>query len=109
MALVSKQVDENRYTVQEDVYETLEDGRVIQIATKGAGMSMAEARAAGLVKDQQVVAATENKVVNEGAERKTGDAPANLEDVPAAPAGAERAPAEADPDAQQPVKPGKEK
>lgn len=38
------------YTPHADVFETQDDGRVIQLATKGVPMPMAHAHAVGLVK-----------------------------------------------------------
>lgn len=49
------------YTAQEDITETLEDGRTIQIAVKGGQMPMSEARRLGLVKDSQHAGPSETK------------------------------------------------
>lgn len=43
--------DDNTYLVEEDVTETLPDGRTIQRAAKGTRMPLAVARQMGLVKD----------------------------------------------------------
>lgn len=40
------------YTPEEDVTETLPDGRTIQVAVKGVAIPMAQAIAAGLVKPE---------------------------------------------------------
>lgn len=70
-----------RYRVEEDVTETLADGRVIQVAVKGTDMTMTEAVRLGLVKNDQYVGPSEVKAnderVNEQAARamqeNTGD------------------------------------
>ncbi len=49
------------YTASDDVFETLPDGRVVQHATKGASMPMADAQRLGLVKAPQQVAPSETK------------------------------------------------
>lgn len=49
------------YLVQEDVTETLPDGRTIQVAAKGTAIPLTEARRLGLVKDEQQAAPSETK------------------------------------------------
>jgi len=49
------------YVPEEDVTETLPDGRTIQVATKGAEMPMAEAVRLGLVKTPALVGPSETK------------------------------------------------
>lgn len=49
------------YKVTEDVTETLEDGRTIQVAAKGTEVPIAEARRLGLVKDAQETGPQETK------------------------------------------------
>lgn len=54
--------DDNTYLVEEDVTETLPDGRTIQRAAKGTRMPLAVARQMGLVKDaKQPAAPSETK------------------------------------------------
>ncbi len=50
-----------RYRVNEDVTETLPDGRVIQVAVKGSEMTMAEASRLGLVKNEHFAGPSEVK------------------------------------------------
>lgn len=49
------------YTPEEDVTETLEDGRTIQIALKGHPIPMADAIRAGLVKEGKTQGPAEKK------------------------------------------------
>lgn len=53
----------NVYKAEEDVIETLPDGRQIQVAVKGAEMPMADAVRLGLVKVSAQPAPSEAKVV----------------------------------------------
>ena len=50
------------WTAEEDVIETLPDGRTIQVATKGTEMPMADAVRLGLVKDGAAARPSETKV-----------------------------------------------
>lgn len=52
------------YRVEEDVTETLPDGRTIQVATKGTDLPVAEARRLGLVKDDQTSGPSETKTTD---------------------------------------------
>jgi hypothetical protein len=49
------------YEVPDDVYETLPDGRVVQLAVKGASMPLGEAQRLGMVKASQPVEPQELK------------------------------------------------
>lgn len=49
------------YRVEEDVTETLPDGRTIQVAAKGTDLPLTEARRLGLVKDDQETGPSETK------------------------------------------------
>lgn len=60
------------YVPEEDVTETLPDGRTIQVAAKGAEMPLAEAERLGLVKAPAPVGPAETKVV-EPAETKAAE------------------------------------
>lgn len=70
------------YVAEEDVIETLPDGRQIQVAVKGESMPMADAVKAGLVKNQQQPGPAESKPAPAPAETKA--APAE-EEAPAKP------------------------
>lgn len=52
----------NTYTAEEDITETLPDGRQVQVAVKGAQMPMADAVRLGLVKVNAQPAPAETKV-----------------------------------------------
>lgn len=57
----------DQYVVEEDVVETLPDGRTIQVAAKGSAFSMADARRLGLLKDAGDVGPSEVKTGDEAA------------------------------------------
>ena len=48
------QIVNGYFTPEEDIYETLPDGRLIQLAAKGVPIAEAEARRQGFIKDTQV-------------------------------------------------------
>ena len=75
------------YEVPDDVYETLPDGRVIQIAVKGTALPLGEAQKLGLIKMDVKTTPAETKET-----WTVGKAPV-ADDPPPTPAGAERAPA----------------
>lgn len=52
----------NMYTAEEDIVETLPDGRQVQVAVKGTEMPMADAVRLGLVKVSAAPAPAETKV-----------------------------------------------
>ncbi len=54
------------YTAEEDIIETLEDGRTIQVAVKGAQIPMSEALRLGLVKEQKQQGPSETKTAAQG-------------------------------------------
>ena len=79
----------NVYTAEEDITETLPDGRQIQVATNGTEMPLSEAVRLGLVK-VDVTATPQETKVDEPAETKAGttaaeEAPAEEADAPAEP------------------------
>ena len=58
---------------EEDIFETLPDGRLIQLAAKGVPIAEADARRQGFIKDNQVgpsetkiIAPDETKTINIG-------------------------------------------
>lgn len=67
------QTDDNTYLVEEDVTETLPDGRTIQRAAKGTRMPLAVARQMGLVKDTKQPAAPAETKDEAPAETKTDE------------------------------------
>lgn len=58
------------YVVEEDVIETLADGRQILVAAKGTQMPMAQAEQMGLLKPAKVQGPREKKPRNGGSEKK---------------------------------------
>ena len=60
------------YFPENDITETLADGRTILVASKGVGIPLAEATVKGLVKDGAVVAPSEFKAAKD-AEREAAE------------------------------------
>lgn len=60
------------FIATEDVFETLEDGRVIQTAAKGVEMPIAEAKALGLTGDKAAAEPTAAEAYNEAIAKKRG-------------------------------------
>lgn len=63
------------YTPEEDVVETLPDGRTILAAPKGVPIPLHEARRRGFVKDQGIVGPQETKVELEPRDLTEGETP----------------------------------
>jgi hypothetical protein len=74
----------NTWTAEEDVTETLPDGRQIQVAVKGAEMPMADAVRLGLVKVSAQPAPSEAKVVEPSEKKAAAAEKAEEESKPAA-------------------------
>lgn len=63
MAVTGLRAPQPMYTLEEDVIETLEDGRTIQIGVKGAQIPMSEAIRLGLVDDPEAAKAKKEAAV----------------------------------------------
>ena len=86
------------YTLDEDHYEQLPDGRVLLVGLKGQAISLREAVRLGLAKPPKAPAAPAPDTRNLEPDKPVvvkGDPPVNTDPAPPAPYGAERAPAAA--------------
>lgn len=70
MPISSNRNQGDMYTAEEDVTETLPDGRTVQVIGKGGTIPMQEAVKLGLVKTEQKAGPTEKKPADKPSEQK---------------------------------------